>query len=324
MTNTWRLPPGITDLPFAQATALNLLSSKLIQCYQQQGYQIVYPPMLEYQSSANADNKTFKTLDRTDGSMLCLRSDITPQVARIDAKYYPLDAKKPQPSAKYCYVENILSTVSDDFYVSRNPIQAGAEFYGNAEVEADLEVINLMLDTLKQVGFDDNIILSLGHLGIVNYLIEMLDLGEEKATALKTIIKNRSNTDFLAFFDNQPLNQDQQLLLDLFEFDGDIEMLEQAKLHYQSKPVVLVIIESLRQIAQALADKNINIQLDLAELKNQDYYTGLLFGCFHPDQPKALAQGGRYDGLNKLHGTERVRFATGFSLDLKFLTSLSI
>ena len=314
---SWRLPQGITDLPFEQATQLNKISNQLITHYQEQGYQLVFPPIIEYESS-QGNTKAFKTLDPADGNMLAVHYDITPQIARIDAKYHQNNS-----IMRYCYVENILTTTSDDFYSSRNPIQVGIELYGSQDISADIEIIQLMFDTLKQLGFNKDMLISLGHLGIFNALVKPMNLSNEQLEQLKSIFSRRSKPDLILFCAN---NNTQivfkEELIDLMNYQGEIDVLNQAKIRYAHINEIVDIINTLKVVTKQLTAYNIKLHIDLAELKTQTYYTGLLFACYHQDYSKALAQGGRYDGLRK--ETELFRFATGFSLDLKFLTSHSL
>ena len=109
-------------------------------------------------------------LDSASTRMLGVHSDITPQIARIDSKH-----AAPNSISRYCYINAILQTKADDFYASRSPIQAGAELYGHKGIDADIEVIVLMLSSLELLNIK-NITLSLGNTAIFNALCASANL----------------------------------------------------------------------------------------------------------------------------------------------------
>ncbi len=323
MTTSWRLPQGITDIPFEQATQLHRISTHLIKQYQSYGYQFVLPPIVEYDHNKYNNNKTdkhsFKTLDPTNGEMLAIQSDITPQIARIDAKY-----EKNNNIMRYCYVQGMLRTQSDDFYGGRNPIQAGVEIYGCSDSLADVEIIELMLNSLETLGLQNKVLVALGHIGILSELIALMELSTEQQNQVKAIFANRSKPDLIDFFNPLTIDTDlSQNLLDLMSYEGDAKVITQAKIRYKKYAKVVKILEELDNIIVNLNSNNISPYIDLAEFKMHSYYTGLLFSCVHKDYSKPLAQGGRYDGLLGSEHTQNTtsRSATGFSLDLKFLTN---
>lgn len=322
MSISWRLPQGITDLTPYQSNQLNQLSTALLQLWKTWGYQITNTPIVELVKANSLTANTFKTLDVDDGSILQIRSDITPQIARIDAKY---NKNNKTNIFRYCYIENILSATADDFYASRNAIQAGLELYGSASALADIEIIELMHNSLTLVGFKQEILVGLGHTGFFNILVEPLNLSKTRLKQLKNIFNYKSKQDLLIFFGTKSLNSNQQDLLDLLDFNGDVKILSKLKKHYIHLPKMQALIQSLDNIVQALLKRNFKIHIDLTELKNQDYYSGLLFACFIDGHSKALAQGGRYDALDIQHNNQlqtKIRCATGFSFDLKFISSL--
>lgn len=310
MSSTWRLPAGIVDLSPTQANRLYQLSYQLIKYYQNHNYQMVMPPVVEYDSNnLYQKNQAFTTLDITDGQALAIRADITPQIARIDYKYCPQNK-----SGRYAYIAEVLTKQADDFYASRNPIQAGAELYGNADLDADIEIIKLMQESLGILGFSKNITLSLGHIGVVNALIEASGLNGQNLERLTTLIKHRSHSD-LAEFCKHTKCENTKDWLDLLQFSGDIDTLDRLTDRYRNNKTIISITEQLQQLSNQLATNKLKIHIDAVDIGDKDYHTGLLFAYYCLNYSKPLAQGGRYDGIKSN------RPATGFSLDLKFLST---
>ena len=173
--SNWQLPEGIDELTGDQANAFESARRELLDLYQSWGYDIVVPPMIEYAdnlvlNSKSVDDKTFKFLDSVSARMLGVHSDITPQIARIDSKRANSEEIK-----RYCYINAILQTKADDFYASRSPIQAGIELYGFKGIDADIEVIVLMLSSLRLLNISTPT-LSLGNTAIFNALCDSAKL----------------------------------------------------------------------------------------------------------------------------------------------------
>ena len=184
--SNWQLPEGIDELPGDQAITFEHSRIDLLDLYHSWGYEVVVPPMIEFSetlvlNSKSIDEKTFKFLDSISGKMLGVHSDITPQIARIDSKRV-----KSKRIDRYCYINAILQTKADDFYASRSPIQAGAELYGFKVIDADIEIITLMIESLILLGLD-GVTLSLGNTSIFNALCDSVNLYAKEASQLSDI-----------------------------------------------------------------------------------------------------------------------------------------
>jgi ATP phosphoribosyltransferase regulatory subunit len=313
--STWQLPEGIDELIGNSALAFESVRRKLIDLYAEKGFDLVIPPMVEnieslLLTSDSVNEKTFKFLDPISGKMLGVHADITPQIARIDAKTGNTKVQK------YCYVNAILQTKADDFYDSRSPIQAGAELYGSDEVGADVEVIELMLESLQLLSIDA-IVLSLGNVAVFDALIEAEELTVEQISQIRVIFVKRSAPDLAIFLRDNNLKNAEKFSA-LMTLEGDASVLEQALVLFKDFPKAKTAVEDLMNINKQLSAKNVQIVIDIAELKAYEYHTGIVFSAYNENYSKALAQGGRYNGLSASFGQSRA--ATGFSFDLKFLS----
>ena len=314
--SNWQLPEGIDELTGQQAAAFEIARRSLIDAYMQAGYELVIPPIVEnvdsmLLASTEVDQKTFKFLDPLSTKMLGVHADITPQIARIDAKHGS-DAVK-----KYCYVNAILQTKADDFYQSRSPIQAGAELYGADTLESDVEVIKLMLESMSLLGISP-VVLSLGNVAIFNTLIAKESLTEEQAQTLREIFVKRSNPDLQNFIGQHQLNNE-ALFSTLMTLEGEANVLDTALEVFAGFDDIKEAVARVKAIGQALDNTGVEIIYDLAETKAYGYHTGVIFSAYHQDYSKALAQGGRYNNIGQAFGQSRA--ATGFSFDLKFLSN---
>ena len=313
--SNWQLPEGIDELTGDQAITFEKSRRGLLDLYQSWGYEAVVPPMIEFSgnlvlNSKSIDKKTFKFLDSLSGQMLGVHSDITPQVARIDSK-----RGNSERLDRYCYINAILQTKADDFYASRSPIQAGAELYGFKGVDADIEIIRLMIKSLEFLGLNE-LTLSIGNTAIFNALCESAELNESDTEKLRGIFRRKSTPDLKNFLENNEIRH-----VDKFEtlisLDGDESVLDAASNFFKEDPLILSAVDDLRKLSLFFKAQDINLMFDLGEVKSYEYHDGVVFAAYHQNFSKALAQGGRYSDLTKSFGLPRE--ATGFSFDLKFL-----
>src|SRR6184192_3294048 len=169
--SAWVLPDHIADVLPSEARHIEELRRELLDTARGYGYELVMPPLLEHLESLLTgtghalDLKTFKLVDQLSGRMLGVRADTTPQVARIDAHLL-----NRQGVARLCYCGPVLHARPDRPLATREPLQFGAEVYGHAGLEADLEVQDLALDCLRGAGIS-KVTLDLGDARIVRGLL---------------------------------------------------------------------------------------------------------------------------------------------------------
>ena len=313
--SNWQLPEGIDELTGDQANAFESARRALLDLYQSWGYDIVVPPMIEYAdnlvlNSKSVDDKTFKFLDSVSARMLGVHSDITPQIARIDSKRVNSEEIK-----RYCYINAILQTKADDFYASRSPIQAGIELYGFKGIDADIEVIVLMLSSLRLLNLSKPT-LSLGNTAIFNGLCDSAHLNSNDKVALRDIFKRKSIPDLDNFLSQNQIKESNKFK-SLISLDGDEKILDEALEVFKGMPTIIDAIDDLRKLNDFFKDYDTELMFDLGEVKAYEYHDGIVFAAYSEKYSKAIAQGGRYDGLSQSFDSPRE--ATGFSFDLKFL-----
>jgi ATP phosphoribosyltransferase regulatory subunit len=318
-TTRWLLPEGISEALPAEAARLEYLRRRLLDLYACWGYEMVIPPLIEYLESlltgtgADLDLQTFKIIDQMNGRLLGIRADMTPQVARIEAHRL----KREQP-VRLCYLGIVLHTRPDGFARSRAPLQIGAELYGHAGIESDIEILNLMLETLRETGIRDFQI-DLGHAQIYRCLVEQAGLKPEQEQLLFDAMQRKALPEL-----HQMLAQwhiaTAQLFIDLVNLNGDSRILEQARVQLAcAPPAVHKALADLDKIIAGVDSPVLHV--DLAELRGFGYHTGAIFAAYVPEHGEAIAQGGRYDHIGEVFG--RARPATGFSVDLKTLVMLN-
>ncbi len=320
----WLLPEGIEELLPPQAERLEATLRSLLDLYKRWGYELVMPPFIEYIESLltgtgnDLDLQTFKLTDQLTGRLMGLRADMTPQVARIDA--HSLNRAVP---TRLCYMGTVLNTLPTSHGGNRSPMQVGAELYGHAGVESDIEVLRLMVKTLHTAGIE-HVYLDLGHVGIFRGLAQQANLDSETEARLFDALQRKAKPEIAELLAAKALPASlNKMLENLADLHGDAAVLEKAaSILADADEPVGEALGNLRRIADAAAKlPGVTIHFDLAELRGYNYHTGAVFAAFVPGQGQAIAQGGRYDDIGKVFG--RARPATGFSTDLKMVLSLT-
>ena len=323
MKNRWLLPEGISDLLPDAAQDLEGLRRALLDTYRRHGFELVLPPLVEYLDSlligsgGDLDLKTFKLVDQLSGQSLGVRADITPQVSRIDAHLL-----QQRDINRLCYAASVLRTRPSGQEGSREPIQIGAEVYGHAGIEADIEVIDLLLQSLALAELGP-VRLDINHLGLASLLLAELEgIDEEAVLQLLQARDLPSLRELLAPWSQQPAAA---ALLALPECFGPAESAmarartvlapwPQATPHLDALDAVLGSLRLARHAGQ------VSLAIDLADVQGFRYHTGLGFAAYVEGHARVVGRGGRYDGIGAAFG--RGRPATGFSLDLRELVEL--
>ena len=323
MKNRWLLPEGISDLLPDAAQDLEGLRRALLDTYRRHGFELVLPPLVEYLDSlligsgGDLDLKTFKLVDQLSGQSLGVRADITPQVSRIDAHLL-----QQRDINRLCYAASVLRTRPSGQEGSREPIQIGAEVYGHAGIEADIEVIDLLLQSLALAELGP-VRLDINHLGLASLLLAELEgVDEEAVLQLLQARDLPSLRELLAPWSQQPAAA---ALLALPECFGPAESAmarartvlapwPQATPHLDALDAVLGSLRLARHAGQ------VSLAIDLADVQGFRYHTGLGFAAYVEGHARVVGRGGRYDGIGAVFG--RGRPATGFSLDLRELVEL--
>ena len=322
MSRAWLLPEHIADVLPAQALKVESLRRRLIDHASRRGFELVMPPMLEHLESLlsgtgrELELQTFKLVDQLSGRMLGVRADTTPQAARIDAHLL----NRPGVT-RLCYCGPVLHAQQAGPGSARELLQFGAEVFGHAGPEADLEVQDLALEVLAEAGAQGRTI----DMADARILQGVLAGVSAAPSQLQDIVEALSRKDApsleaLTRWMPQAVREGLQVLLDLY---GGREVLERARRCLGQLPGVDPALRQLEWLSDRLAQDHadLRISFDLADMGGYAYYSGVRFAIFADGSSQALARGGRYDEVGAVFG--RKRPAAGFSLDLKALAGLA-
>lgn len=315
--SAWVLPDHIADVLPSEARHIEELRRGLLDTARGYGYELVMPPLVEHLDSLLTgtgealDLLTFKLVDQLSGRTLGLRADSTPQVARIDAHLL-----NRLGVARLSYCGPVVHTRIDRPLASREPLQFGAEIFGHAGLEADLEVLELALACLGSAGVR-GMQIDLADVRVIDAVLApaALDPNSTRRIHAALAIKDVATLEVLSSELPERVRQDLLALPRLF---GGVEVLSQARTQLQASPLLHTALDSLGWLVGQLGA--VPLSIDLADLRGYAYYTGMRFAVFAPGrggEPEELARGGRYDEVGAIFG--RKRPAVGFSLDLKEL-----
>jgi ATP phosphoribosyltransferase regulatory subunit len=321
MLSAWLLPEHIADVLPAQARRVEDLRRAMLDRARGYGFELVIPPLLEHLESLltgtgrELDLKTFKLVDQASGRMLGVRADTTPQAARIDAHLLNRDG-----ITRLCYCGPVLHTRPAGLSATREPLQFGAEIFGHAGLEADLEAAELALDCL-QAARAEPLVIDLADARVLRGVLAGVPMD---AAQLQDVVQALSEKDAAALAEltrSAPAEARDGLRALLRLYGGD-EVIEAARRELPQRPLITQALDQLQWLASHLraAYPNLRIGFDLSDMSGYAYYSGARFAVYGAGSSDALARGGRYDEVGAVFG--RNRPAVGFSLDLKALAEV--
>jgi len=321
-SSSWQLPDQIADVLPSEARHIEELRRLLLDSARSYGYELVTPPLLEHLESLLTGTgealslQTFKLVDQLSGRTLGLRADTTPQVARIDAHLLNRAGV-----TRLCYCGPVVHTRADRPHASREPLQFGAEIYGHAGLEADLEVQGLAIEGLRAAG-SGPLQLDMADVRIVNALLAGAAVSPAWQARVHAALAAKDAAELKALLTQPPglVNRSAAGLSALLGLYGDVSVLHEARTVLGDVPGIAQALDELQHLAMHLKAQypDLTLSFDLADLRGYAYYSGIRFAIY--GQGEELARGGRYDEVGAVFG--RKRPAAGFSLDLKELVSV--
>ena len=311
----WLLPEHIEDILPGEATRIEFLRRRILDLFFKKDFQLVIPPLVEFTDSLltgtghDLDLRSFKLVDQISGRMMGVRADITPQVARIDA--HLLNRKG---VTRLCYCGSVLHARPAGPGATREPIQIGAEIYGHAGIESDLEIQALLCRALEAAGAK-GVRMDVGHVAVFRSLVRAAGIDREREGELFEALQKKDAPALKGLTRKLDARTRNALLL-LPELYGDVSVLGVAEKKLPKLPELHKALKTLEALAKAAP---VPLSFDLAELRGYHYHSGVVFDAYCDGVAGAVARGGRYDEVGRAFG--RPRPATGFSIELRSLAS---
>jgi ATP phosphoribosyltransferase regulatory subunit len=311
----WLLPEHIDDILPDEAMRIERLRRSILDLFIKNKFQLVMPPLVEFTDSLltgtghDLELRTFKVVDQLSGKMMGVRADITPQVARIDA--HLLNRKG---VTRLCYCGSVLHARPATPGASREPIQIGAELFGQGGIAGDLEIQGLLCSALAVAGVK-GLRMDVGHVAVFGSLVQAAGIGHELEVELFEALQKKDVPALKALAKRTDAKTRAALLL-LPDLYGGADVLNVAEKKLPKLPELQKALATLRALAKA---SPIPVSFDLAELRGYHYHSGVVFDAYCDGVSGTVARGGRYDEVGKAFG--RPRPATGFSIELRSLAA---
>lgn len=311
-------PEGVRDIYNEECEQKLILQDNLHKMLRQYGYHPVQTPTFEFfdifgrEIGTTPSKDLYKFFDR-EGNTLVLRPDITPSIARLAAKYF---SEEDMP-IRLCYMGNTF--INNSSYQGRlkESTQLGAELIGDSTVDADAEILSMVVECLKTAGLKD-FQLSVGHADFFRGLMDAAGLMEEQEEELRSLISNKNFFGVEEFVETLNLNEDLKRLFHMLgTFYADADGLEEAKKSAASYPRILKAIERLEDLHKILEVYGISryVTLELGIISNYQYYTGIIFSGYTFGSGEAIVKGGRYDELLTYFGKNSASIGFAFVID---------
>lgn len=308
-------PEGVRDIYNGECASKLVLQSKLHDVCALYGYNDIQTPSIEFfdvfskERGSVSSNEMFKFFDRY-GNTLVLRPDMTPAIARTAAKYFA-ESKLP---LKLCYVGNTFVNVNKYYQGKlKENTNIGAELIGDDSIEADYEIICMVIDCMKNSGVKEFQV-EIGNVMFFKGLLKEAGISGDEEEELLTLIQDKNYFGVEELLDS--LNIDSKIsnvLLELPQMFGSVEVLERAAKLTDNEECQKAI-DRLLQLYELLKVTGYDkyVSFDLGALSNHAYYTGIIFRAYTFGTGDAVINGGRYDKLIGQFGCDNA--SIGFSI----------
>lgn len=292
-------PEGVRDIygkEYARKLAVEELIHERLRLY---GYQDIQTPTFEFfdvfsrEIGTTPSRELYKFFDK-EGNTLVLRPDFTPSMARCAAKYF-MDEDVP---IRFCYVGNTFTNTGSLQGKLKEVTQMGAELIGDGSVEADGEMIALVVESLQKAGLKDFQV-SIGQMEYFKGICAQAGLDEQTESELRGFISGKNIFGAEELLTGRGLAESYcKMLLKVSEHFGSVEVLDEAK-GLADNPRSLKAIERLEKLYQVLKSYGVEkyVSFDLGMLSKYYYYTGIIFKAYTYGLGEPVVKGGRYDRL---------------------------
>ncbi|NDL68674.1 ATP phosphoribosyltransferase regulatory subunit [Anaerotalea alkaliphila] len=307
-------PEGVRDIHCNETATKVEIENRILSVFHRHGFKQVQTPSFEYFDVYARDQKTtdarmmYRFFDR-DGSILCLRPDITPSIARFASVYYGME----HTPKRFAYLGNTYRNNESYQLKLKEFTQAGVELIGEDLPDADAETVAMAVNGFLATGLTEFQI-DLGHAGFFRGLVEEAGIGEEYLGELLRLVDEKNYIALEELLESLSIGEElKETLLQLPKFFGQVEVLEQARKSTKN-PKSLAALDRLEQVYEILKSYEVDryISFDLGMVSQTEYYTGIIFRGFTFGTGVSIVDGGRYDSLLASFGMDAP--AIGFAI----------
>ena len=313
MEQKMHTPEGVRDIYNRECETKLAIQKKLSTVLHLYGYQDIQTPTFEYDDvfrkeiGSTSTKELYRFFDR-EGNILTLRPDITPSVARAAATLFETE----DFPIRLCYAGNTFTNHTSYQGRLKENTQLGAELIGLDSIEADAEMLAMVVDGLKRTGLKEFQV-NIGHVDFIQSLLEATGLEDDEMDEIRTLINNRNYFGVEEILDNRSAKESVKEAFHILpELMGGPEILESAARIAPSAEARLAVTR-LQQIYKLLRlyKAEDHVTFDLSMSGSYGYYTGIIFRAYTYGTGDALVRGGRYDHLLEKFGksTPSIGFA---------------
>lgn len=315
-------PEGVRDIYGKELLQKSRIRDMLLNRFHLYGYDDIQTPTFEFFDVFSSNIGTipskdlYKFFDK-EGNTLVLRPDFTPSVARCVAKYHMGETMP----IRLCYTGNTFANVSDLQGRLKESTQIGVELINDSSVDADAEMIALMIESLKCAGLTDFQI-TIGNVEFFKGLCEELGIDNETEMDLRDYISNKNYFGAEAILDANGIDgQVKEKILKVTELFGQIDIVHLAG-QLAGNERSLSAVDRLLNIYQLLKSQDMDrfITFDMGMLSKYNYYTGVIFRAYTYGVGDAIMKGGRYDKLLSEFGNAAPAIGFAVVLDDLYMT----
>ncbi len=293
-------PDGVRDIYDEECLSKLNIEDRIRKVLRSYGCRDIETPTYEYfdvfgkEVGTIPSNQLFKFFDR-EGNTLALRPDFTPSIARAASRYFAESGE----TVRLCYQGNAF--VNNSNYRGRlcEVTEMGAELIGDGSVEADGEMLSMVIDAVRSTGLKEFQI-SLGNVNYYQALLREAGLTEEEEEEVASLISNKNSFGLRKLLaDRQMPENIREALCTLPMANGGLEVLERAKVLAGERSTLLAALERLEEVYHLLGISGLGryISFDLGMMSSYMYYTGIIFRGYTYGSGEAIVKGGRYDEL---------------------------
>ncbi len=322
------LPQGVRDILPEESAKISAIEEAVLNVFSNYGFERVITPMLGYLDvlslglDKNLKDKVVKFIEPATGRVICMRPDITPQIARIAATRMK---GTPRP-LKLCYNASVIRIDTAGSTKTTETLQLGAEYISEEpSPEIDAEMVIMALESFKALNIKEYKI-DLGDVGFIKAVLDRLKLSDDERVRIKNAIAIKDTSGLEAALnqigDNIP-DDARALLIALTTLYGEEEVIETALSFPGLNKAANAALKNLKTLLKIIEKKGYKdfVTIDLGEVRGFDYYTGIIFEGFAKGVGKPILYGGRYDNLHGLYGLPSA--STGFAFDeARLLTAI--
>lgn len=314
-------PEGVRDIYNKECETKLTLQKKLNTVLHLYGYRDIQTPTFEYydvfreEIGSTSTQELYKFFDR-EGNILALRPDITPSVARAAATLFESE----ELPIRLCYAGNTFINHSSYQGRLKENTQLGAELIGLDTIEADAELIAMVVDGLKKVGLTEFQV-NIGHVDFIQSLMNAADLNEEETKEIRELITNRNYFGVDELLDSRKVKETVKEAFHILpELAGGEEVLEKALLAAPDLTARLAVtrLQHIYHLLKLYGAEE-HVTFDLSMIGSYGYYTGIIFRAYTYGTGDAVVRGGRYDHLLEKFGKSTP--SIGFAIILDELMS---